>query len=77
MTRNITLKLDDAILEKARHKAVQQNQSLSQWVADVILQTVGHDADYAAAKRRAIAHLRKGYRLGGKPLTRDQAHERR
>ena len=77
MTRNITLKIDDAILEKARHAAVQQNQSLSQWVGDAILQIIGHDADYAAARRRAIAHLKKGYKLGGKPLTRDQAHERR
>ena len=76
MARNVTLRLDDALLQKARHEAVRQNQSLSQWLADLIGQSVMQGSAYSAARRRALKRLDEGFDLGGKPLTRDQAHER-
>jgi predicted transcriptional regulator len=76
MAKNVTLKLDDAVLRKARHLAVEQNSSLSQWLTDLILEQVSGRPGYAAARRRAVKRLDAGLRLGGKPLTRDQAHKR-
>ena len=76
MAKNVTLKLDDAILRKAKHLAVEQNTSLSQWLADLIVQRVSGNSGYAAARRRAVRRLDAGLRLGGRPLTREQAHER-
>jgi hypothetical protein len=77
MTRNVTLRLDDAVLRQARHLAVQQDRSLSQWLSDLITEAASRSADFAAAKRRALRRLDTGLDLGGKPLTREQAHERR
>ncbi len=76
MARNLTLRLDDSVLRKARHLAVEEEKSLSQWVADLIAQSVARNQDYAAVRRRAVARLERGMRLGGKPLTREEAHER-
>ena len=76
MTRNITLRLDDAILKQARMKAVQEDQSLSEWVANLVAEAVTGQSKFAAAKRRALRRLEKGMDLGGKPLTRAQAHDR-
>ncbi len=76
MTRNITLRLDEQVLRKARHKAVEQDQSVSQWVADLIARSVDADEQYAAARQRALKRLETGLRLGGKPLSRQEAHGR-
>lgn len=76
MAKNVTLKLDDAILRRAKHLAVEQNKSLSQWLTELIVERVSGRSGYAAARRRAVSRLDSGVRLGGKPLTRDQAHER-
>lgn len=76
MTRNVTLKLDAAILRKARHLAIERDQSLSQWVKELVERQVAGREDFAAARGRAIRRLEAGLRLGGKPLTRAQAHER-
>jgi hypothetical protein len=76
MAKNVTLKLDDAVLRRARHLAVEQNSSLSQWLTDLIIERVSAGPCYTAARRRALRRLDAGLRLGGKPLTREQAHER-
>jgi len=76
MPKNLTLRLDDAVLRKARHLAVEEQKSLSQWVADLIAQSVARKEDYADARRRALARLERGMRLGGRPLSREEAHER-
>ena len=76
MAKNVTLKLDDAVLRQAKHLAVEQNTSLSQWLTDLIVQRVTDRSGYAAARRRALKRQDAGLRLGGKALTRDQAHER-
>ena len=76
MAKNVTLKLDDAILRKARHLAVEQNTSLSQLLTDLIVERVSGSPGFAAARRRAVRQLDAGLPLGGKPLTRDEAHRR-
>ena len=76
MTRNVTLRLDEAVLRKARHLAVEHDQSLSQWVEGLIERQVTHQEAFAAAKRRSLKRLSAGLPLGGKPLTREEAHAR-
>jgi hypothetical protein len=76
VTRNITLRLDEAILRQARVKAVQEDQSLSEWVANLVAEAVAGGGKFAAAKRRALRRLEKAVDLDGKPLTREEAHER-
>ncbi len=75
MTKNITLRLDEHILQKARYKAVQYHKSLSQWVVDLISAEVLGKDGYERARTRALARLEKGFHLGGKPLSRADIYE--
>jgi len=54
MTKNVTLRLDEAVLKKARHAAVEEDQSLSQWVADLIATAVRREGEFNQAKKRAL-----------------------
>ncbi|HUS90664.1 MAG TPA: YlcI/YnfO family protein [Phycisphaerae bacterium] len=76
MTKNVTLRVDEAILKKARHQAVEADKSLSQWVIDLIAREVARDEAYEAAKRRALRRMERGLNLGGKPIPREELHER-
>ena len=40
MTKNITIRVDEALIKQCRHLAVEKDRSLSQWVADVMRQQV-------------------------------------
>ena len=77
MTRNVTLRLDEAVLRRARQEAVQKNRSLSQWLSDLNLQSTSRTSGYEAARRRALKRLQKGFHLGGKPLTREEIYAER
>jgi hypothetical protein len=75
--RNLTVQLDEEIIRRARLLAAQRETSVSGLVARQIEQLVTDDARYDAARRRALAVLRRGYHLGGGPLpTRAEIHER-
>ncbi len=76
MAKNITLRMDENVLKQAKRAALEQDQSVSQWVSGLIAQAVARDSTYAAARRRALRILDTGVHLGGKPLTREQAHAR-
>lgn len=76
MARNITLRLDEAVLRKARHAAVERDQSLSEWVAGLITSATSEADRKQAARVRALDRMRKGLHLGGSPLSREEAHER-
>lgn len=75
-SKNVTLKIDGVVLRKARDLAVKQNASLSQWLTDLVVHAVTAKSDFAAARQRALKRLDAGLKLGGKPLLRDEAHER-
>ena len=74
--KNVTLKLDDNLLKKARTIAVEEDASLSQWVTNLIKIEVIRKTKYQKAMHRILSLMHKGLNLGGKPLTRDAAHER-
>lgn len=75
MSKNVTLRLDDTLIREARHVAVENDMSLSQWVSDLIKTTISRRIDYDVTRKRAIKRLKKGFHLGG-PLKRDEIYER-
>ena len=76
MFKNVTLRLDEVILKDARRVAVENDQSLSRWMADLITKEISHDEYYIKARKRALKRLRKGLPLGGRPVSRELLHER-
>ena len=71
-----TIDLPDDLLYRAKVAAAVRKTTLKELV------TAGLDwvlrAEAGTIRRpAALARLQKGLRLGGQPLTRDQAHERR
>ena len=73
-TKNVTLRLEEGILRDARHIAVENDQSLSSWVADLITETVRRSRSYDVARRRALRRMSKGLPLGGRPVSGRQLH---
>ena len=77
MKQNITLSLDRDLITKAKIIAAQRNSSVSRLLAEELKTIVEQHERYDAAKRKALANLRKGYHFGGKILaTREELHER-
>ncbi len=82
MTSNITLRMDKDLLREVKHRAVDDGMSVSAWIAVLLRRTVGEqkpaadDHDASSVRKRALDRLEKGWSLGGRPLTREQAHER-
>jgi len=76
MTKNVTLRMDEAILRKCRHAAVDEDKSLSQWIADQLVKAVSAKEAYQETRKKALKRLEKGFDLGGTPLSRDEVYER-
>ena len=68
MNSNVTLKLDDSILKEARKAAVDDNASLSGWVAGLIVENLRKRDRRRAAKRAALKHLESGFRPEARTL---------
>jgi hypothetical protein len=74
---NITLSVDTELLREARILAAQEGTSVSRLLADRLEELIRRHKDYEAASRRALARLRKGFRLEWTPpRSRDALHER-
>lgn len=74
---NVTIRIDADLARDARVFAARRGTSLSRLVAEQLEALVRGDQAYAAARRRALARLGRGYDLGGeRPLSRDEVHER-
>jgi hypothetical protein len=76
MESNVTLKLEDSLLKQARKAAVEENLSLSAWVAKLIVQNLTKADGRRLAKRKAMAALKEGFELQRGRFTRDEIHER-
>jgi predicted transcriptional regulator len=77
MQRNITLKLDDDLIRKARVLAARRNRSVSALLREELSRLVAEDETYEIAKRSALKRLEQGSHLGGGPLpNRDELHDR-
>lgn len=64
-TQNLTLKLPVETIRKAKVVAAERGSSISALVAQKIEDLVGEDAEYQAARRRALEWLGQGWHLGG------------
>lgn len=73
-TRNITLKLPAETLRKAKVVAAERGTSISALLAEKIEELVGEDEEYEAARRHALRWLDRGWKLGGRPVSRDGLH---
>jgi len=76
MKKNVTLKLDEELLKLCRFEALEEDKSLSQWVAEVLSERVRSAEEFEKARERAERRIQDGYHLGGLPLKRDALHER-
>ena len=63
-TRNLTLKLPAATIKQAKVIAAERGTSISALVTGKIQELVGEDAEYQAARRRALEWLTHGWHLG-------------
>ena len=74
---NITIKVEAALARDAKVLAARRGTSLSRLVADQLETLVNDDQAYAAAKRRALRRLKRGYDLGWQaPVDRADLHDR-
>lgn len=74
---NVTLALDDAVLRKARVKAVHEHTSVNAVIRDFLSAWVRDDEERAALAERARQALAASeYRSGGVTWTRDELHDR-
>ena len=77
MARNITLKLDEVLIRKAKVRAAQQATSLSRLLTQQLEKALKDEDSYEASRRRALALLEQGFHLGGRrPGPRAAWHER-
>jgi hypothetical protein len=71
-----TVDLPDDLLHRAKVVAAQRQTTLKE-LLQTGLDWVLRSDDAANSREAALERMQKGLRLGGQPLTRDQAHERR
>jgi len=77
--RNLTIRLDDEVIQKARIVAARRGTSISKLVASTIEDLVSEDDDYHRAMSSALAAMEEGFAMGsGGRITwrRDELHER-
>ena len=70
-----TIDLPDALFEQTKIAAVKRRSTIK----DIVIQgleTVLKENGKAESPAGALARLRRGYHLGGKPLTRDEIYAR-
>lgn len=70
-----TIDLPDALLHEAKVVAAQRKTTLRELVVNGLQIALRPDAA-ARSPDAALARMKKGFRLGGRPLTREQAHAR-
>ena len=77
MARNITLRLDDEIVNKAKVIAAKRGTSVSGLLRSEILRIVREEDAFVTARESARKRLRRGHRLGGAALPeRDELYQR-
>ena len=74
---NLTLKIDDQLLAKARRLALRRNTSINAFVREKIEEFVSTDLSREAALKGVEAFFtRSKARIGKKTWSRDELHER-
>ena len=76
MAVNVTLRMDEELLRKLRHKAVDAHMSLSAWITATLESLVPRDQEIEDARIRSLERMERGFHLTGRGLTRDELHAR-
>lgn len=78
MHQNLTVRLDESTIRKARIVAAKRSTSVSRLVADEIDRLVREDEAYEQARVEALADLESGFDLGsgGRLPSRESAYDR-
>ena len=77
MKQNLTLSLEKELILKAKVLSARRRTSVSKLLADELRRIVDQEEQYQLAKKKALADLKKGFRMGGKiTATRDELHDR-
>ncbi len=87
MTKNITLRMDEDLLRKLKHIAVEHDMSLSAWISDLVRRAAESGAEmeykkdkmvYDQAKSTVLKAMEEAvdYGDGGKTFSREELHER-
>jgi hypothetical protein len=66
-SQNVTLKLPAETVRKIKIVAAERGASISGLLTAKLEELVGEDAEYQAARRRALDWLGQGWHLGGRP----------
>jgi len=69
-----TIDMPDAIFERTKIAAAQRRTTIKRLVIEG-LERVLEETTPRSVPLDALARLRSGYHLGGKPLSREKAHE--
>jgi hypothetical protein len=73
---NVTVAIERGLLKKARGVAARRGLSVSALLAEELRELVAEDAQYAAARKRAVTLFSTPLALGAAPLNREALHER-
>ncbi|MFZ7111666.1 MAG: DUF6364 family protein, partial [Desulfatiglandales bacterium] len=77
MKRNLTLSIDDDLLNKARIICQKRHTTLTKFVRSHLESLVHHDEEYQGAMKRIIALMNeRPIRVGEKAWSREALHER-
>lgn len=75
--KNVTITVDDKVLEWARIEAARRNSSVSRMVGEMLAEKMRHDDAYERAYREWLADTRQ-FQSDGKPYpTREEIYARR
>jgi hypothetical protein len=64
-SQNVTLRLSTDTIRKIKVVAAERGSSISSLLTAKLEELVGEDAEYQAARRRALEWLAHGWHLGG------------
>ena len=69
-----TIDLPDGILKRGKMEAVKRHTTFKKLVIEGLESILGEESPRSIPSN-ALARLKKGYHLGGSPLSREKAHE--
>jgi hypothetical protein len=68
--------MDEDMLRVLRHRAVDEQMSLSRWIVHVLRQAAQPGESREEVRQRALSRLAAGFHLGGRALSREESHGR-
>jgi hypothetical protein len=73
---NFRLTIDSNLLRDVETLVAREGTSINALMTELLEDRVKKEQDHEQAKQRALARLREGFDLGGRPFSRDEIHER-